>query len=514
MRKPYEADVVIIGGGITGAAIARELSKYKVETILVEKAGELADGQTKGSIGNVYSGTTMIGSLIAKSAVLQPGAPLYDPNSKKMKWCEEGFFKDWPRILKELDIEHSYPPVLVFARSEAEMEALKKYEDTAQHIGGDYAKSYRKVNKEEIFALEPNVTKDAIAGLYDEDRLIDIFPPEAVIAMAENAAQNGVKILLDAEVTGVVHNGGYQIVETRNGPIKTNFIVNAAGRQADKIARMGGACDWGLQNKTTLVMIFDKHVEGLVNGMVRCPCVPSFLCLVKRRSEGNLIAACGPYGLVDNPEDTETVSQMLNDGIAGIKGLVPGISQKDIINTFTGVRAFNTRDKDDHIVEFSSTNPRFINAIIRPPGIAGAPPMARHVVGMLADAGLKLTSKSDFNPRRKAIPRFRDLSDEERDGLIKQDSGYGHVICRCETVTEGEIVEAIRRGARTEQGVKMRTRAGMGRCKRGFCGPRVIAILARELDIPVTEVTKRGRGSTLLPYKSKELLQAKEEVEV
>lgn len=132
--------------------------------------------------------------------------------------------------------------------------------------------------------------------------------------------------------------------------------------------------------------------------------------------------------------------------------------------------------------------------------------MARHVVVMLADAGLKLASKSDFNPNQKAIPRFRDLSDDERRELIAQDPRYGHVVCRCETVTEGEIVEAIRRGARTEEGIKMRTRAGMGRCQGGFCGPRVIDILARELNIPVTKVTKRSADSTFLLYNSKELL--------
>jgi len=152
-----------------------------------------------------------------------------------------------------------------------------------------------------------------------------------------------------------------------------------------------------------------------------------------------------------------------------------------------------------------------INIVLRAPGIAGSLGLSRHIPKMLSEAGLKLEKKSDFNPRRKAIPRFRDLSDDERNELIKKDPRYGHVICRCETVTEGEIVEAIKRGAISEQGVKFRTRAGMGRCKRGFCGPRVIEILARELNIPVTEVVKRGYNSVLIPYEAKEILLEKEE---
>lgn len=513
MEKQCEADVVIIGGGIAGTAIARELSRYKVETILVEKGGDLANGQTKCGTASLYTGLVMVGSLITKSVILPPGAPIYDPNTFKMNWIEVGV-KEWPKVLDELGVKYSRLPVLVFARNDEELQGLKRYEEVAHRMGGEYAECYRKLNKEEIFALEPNVNKDVFAGLYDENHLLDVFPPEIAIAMAENATQNGAKILLDAEVTGVIHNGGYQIVETRQGSIKTNFIINCAGGNADKIAQMSGACDFDLILKTSQLVVFDRRKGDLVNGMVRCPCVPGFLCFLKKNCHDNPFGVCSSYGTVDSPDDTESVYENTIETINGIHDLVPGISQRDVINYWTGVRAFSNKNPDDYLVEFSPRNPRFINIVLRAPGVAGSLFMSKHVVGMLADAGLKLTSKSDFNPRRKGIPRFRDLSDEERDELINQDSRYGHVICRCETVTEGEIVEAIRRGARTEQGVKLRTRAGMGRCKRGFCGPRVIAILARELDIPVTEVTKRGRGSMLLPYKSKELLQAKEEVGV
>lgn len=505
MAKQLEADVVIIGGGITGAAIARELSRYKVETILVEKSGELAAGQTKGTLGNIYTGLNMAGSLILKSALLPPGAAVYHPDSLKMKWCEDGFH-EWGQVLKDLEIRHKYVPLLIAAKDEDQIQDLYRIRDLGWRMGGVFA-DFREVGKEEIFNLEPNVNKEVVCGLYDEGHVIDIFPPEVTMALAENAVQNGVKIMREAEVTGISHNGGYQVVQTRQGSIKTNFIINAAGGWADKIADMGGSRDWGLQFRKTQMMILDKHVNKLVKGMVRWPNKPGLIQVVQRR-EDNILIECGPYELTNRPDNTATVRRDVTNGMVAAKALVPILSEKDIINSFTGVRVFNTRDLEEHIVEFASDNPRFLNVIIRLPGIIGALPMSRHVVGMLADAGLKLLNKPDFNPHRKAIPRFSELSDAERNKLIAKDKRYGHVVCRCETVTEGEVVEAIRRGARTEEGVRMRTRAGMGRCKGGFCGPRVLTILARELEIPVTEITKRGSGSRFLGYKSKELLKA------
>jgi glycerol-3-phosphate dehydrogenase len=229
------------------------------------------------------------------------------------------------------------------------------------------------------------------------------------------------------------------------------------------------------------------------------------LDLVQRR-EDNILIECGTYDPTDRPDDTYTIREDVIKSMEMAKTIIPSISEKDIINTFTGVRVFNTRDVEDHIVEFHPSNKKFLNVMIRLPGIIGAFPMARHVVGMIEEAGCKLVKKDDFHPYRKTIPRFRDLSDEVRNRLIGNDPRYGHVVCRCETVTEGQIVEAIKRGASTEEGIRMRTRAGMGRCQGGFCGPRVVKILARELKIPVTEVKKRSLDSPLLLCRSKELL--------
>jgi glycerol-3-phosphate dehydrogenase len=404
----------------------------------------------------------------------------------------------------ELDIKHKPLAVLVVAKDEDQVKDLNKVWELGMSIGGVYA-DIRRVDREEILAIEPNVNPDVITGLYAEGHAIDIFPPEATIALAENAVQNGVRIMLDAEVTSIARNDGYQIVETAKGPIKTNFIVNAAGKYADKVADMGGTRNWGLQYRKTQIMMLDRRKKGLVNTVLNFPAKPAYIETILPRDD-NIMVQCGTYDITENPEDIRTSREGFKRGMLIAKSMVPSISEADIIRSFVGIRSFNTRDLEDHIVEFSSTNPRFLNVVIRLPGFIGVPPMARHVVGMLADAGLKLVSKLSFNPYRKAIPRFHDLSDVERNKLIAQDPRYGHVVCRCETVTEGEIVEAIRRGARTQEGVKMRTRAGMGRCQGGFCVPRVINILSRELNIPITRITKRNTDSPFLPYNSKELL--------
>jgi len=511
MKKNKEADVLIIGGGIAGTAIARELSKYNVKIILVEKGCELANGQTKMATASVYSGLAMIGSLIAKSILLKLGEPLCDSNGFKMKWCEMGF-KEWPKIFEDLDVKYIRLPVLVFARDEEELKGLDHYEKVAHQMGGEYENSYRKVDRDEIFELEPNLTKDAIRGLYDENHLIDVFPPELAIALAENATQNGVEVLLDSEVTNISQNNTHQIVKTKQGNIKTNYIINCAGGYAYKIAQMGGGCDFKYNLKTSTLIIFDRTKRNLINSMVRTPCKPGFLAFLKPTAHGNLMGTSGNYGEVDNPEDTEIILEQGIKGANEVSGLVPSITRKDVINLWRGVRVFSTKVPDDYLVEFSPFNNKMINIVLRAPGITGSLGLSRHIVKMLSEAGLKLEKKNNFNPRRKSIPRFRELSDEERNELIKQDPRYGHVICRCETVTEGEIVEAIKRGAICEQGIKFRTRAGMGRCKRGFCGPRVIEILARELKIPVTEVVKRSSNSVLIPYKAKEILLEKEEV--
>jgi glycerol-3-phosphate dehydrogenase len=223
--------------------------------------------------------------------------------------------------------------------------------------------------------------------------------------------------------------------------------------------------------------------------------------------DGNLKIEGGAYDIPRDRYDTGANPGEAMQNLLGAKRYIPEISEKDVIRTYVGMRVFNTRDQEENIIEPCSTNPHFINVAVRLPGITPSQPIAKYVVKLLGDAGLELTTNPNFNPFRTTMPRFRELTDGERNKLIAQDPRYGHVVCRCETVTEGEIVEAIRRGARTVAGVKYRTRAGMGRCQGGFCGPRVVNILARELGIPETQVMDLGPGSLVVPFESKELLR-------
>ena len=498
-QRVKEADVVIIGAGITGTAIARELSRYDVEVVLVERGGEVAYGASKATLGQIYTGLNMVGSMVLKSVVLPPGTPLtasslHDPTKMMTKWCDEGF-KDWDQgAFDELDVRHRYSPLLVLAKDEDQIKGIETYVRLGESVGGIYA-DFSRLDRKAILALEPNVNPEVVTGLYADNHIIDIFPQELVIALAENAAQNGVKHRFNSEVSGILQKSERLVVQTRSGPIETEFVVNAAGGWADRIADMAGGRDWELQYNKTPIIILDRRLKGLINGTVRWPNKPGEIQLVQAR-EDNIVIDCGYYETTHGgPADTGSVAETARQSMAMAKTLVPAISEDDIISSFNGVRVFNTKDPGDHIVQFSPGNPKFLNVVIRLPGIIGALPMSRHVVGMLAEAGLELTTKTDFNPYRKAIPKFRSLSNEERNRLVAKDPRYGRVICRCETVTEGEVVEAIRRGATTLDGVKFRTRASMGRCQGNFCGPKIADILARELGRPLQAITKKGENS-------------------
>lgn len=504
MKKQLEADVVVIGAGITGTAIARELSKYKVETILVEKAGYISAGQTKAPMAGIYAGgLNILTSLVIKS-LFNPDVPLYDPASQKGKWVEEGF-KMWPQLFDELDIKHEWGLTLYVATNMKEVAELEYFIKMGGSVGGGYAE-IRWADRETVFNFEPYLTEDVIAGLYSERHCVWVKPWELAFAMSDNAKQNGVKVLLDAEVKGVSKKDGYQLVETAQGIIKTRFIVNAAGVFADVIADMGGARNWDLFMPRNCLIVLDKRARRYLKNLVMTPASPGMLQMLVPTIDGNILLNIGKYINAKDKYDLACHRDEYIQSIQTARRLIPKLSERDVIRDFVGMRVWNTREPEENIVEPSSTNPRFINVAIRPPGLTPAPAMARDVVSMLGDAGLELVTKSDFNPYRKAIPVFNDLTNDERNELIAQDSRYGHVICRCELVTEGEIVEAIKRGARTVAEVKYRTRSGMGRCQGGFCGPRVLEILARELKIPVEQVTYSGVGSTVVPYRSKEFL--------
>jgi glycerol-3-phosphate dehydrogenase len=504
LKKELETQVLIIGAGSTGTAIARELSKYKLNVALVEKDLDVAGGQTKCNAGMVYSpiGLTWAGSLVIKSVVDVPGSTLLHPESLKEKLTLKGF-NEFPSLARELDIKSFVQSTyLMIATSKAEVELLNKTEDLCRQIGFQP----EKLNREAILAEEPNITEKVVCGLLDRSSEFVIYPWEYCIALMENARENGVNIMNGAEVTAIKPQNGGFVVDTSRGKIRAEYVINAAGIRADEIAGMAGVCDFGFTLMKGQTEILDKRLKGLLKNSIGPPPEPGGGGKINLFPSGNIGVGFIEYIPTNDKEDLSGKKEWSEKTIARTRELVNGIQSTDIITSFTGIRVFNTRNPEDHIIEATKKYPNFINVVVRLPGLAASAAIAQYVSGLLGNQHLDLVRKTDFNPYRKSIPKVSEIPNEERHELITRDPRYGHIICRCEEVSEGEIVEAIRRGARTVSAVKYRTRAGMGRCQGGFCGPRVVEILASELDIPLNEITLKGGLSKVVLYRSKELL--------
>ena len=499
--QQLETQVLIIGAGTTGAAIAREISKYKVDTILVEAKEDIGMGETKASHGFIYGGgLTAASSLIMKSVVLPKGKTAYNPNSRKTK-MEQAAIHDFPPLAEEIDVAITHDNRVMIARNEDDIEKLRVAEGVVNAMGAEVTW----LDKEGIMDLLPNLTKDVIGGIADPSHQHSVYPWEWAIGLVENAQQNGVKLMLLTEVLGIKPLDGGFIVETTRGPIRTEFVINAAGAYADRVAQMAGVCDFGLSFTRSQMLVLDKRLDYLGDKPISLSLTttPGKARSLRRTISGNIQVICSMYYPVEDPEDCSTLMEWYIESISAAQEIIPAISERDIITSYSGVRVFNTRDPEEDIIEASKRNPRFINAVIRLPGVTVTPAMARYIIELLGDQGLEVIEKTDFNPRRKGIPKISELPDEEVNRLIAQDPRYGNVVCRCEQVTEGEIVDAIRRGARTISGIKYRTRANMGRCQGNFCGPHIVEILARELNIPVSQVSKYGSGSEEVLFDSK-----------
>lgn len=475
-----KTDVVVIGGGITGAAILAALARLDLSCVLVEKEPDIAAGTTK-----------------ANSAILHAGfdAPT---GSMKAKMNVEGN-RLYHELRDELDLDIQWTGSLVCATTDeekAQIEELKARGDANGVPGleiwdGDKARE-----------KEPNLSPKICAALWAPTAGI-CWPFGMAAAFAENAVGNGAEILRDCEVTGIrVEDGKNFVVATTEGDIGAKYVVNAAGVFADKVAAMAGDASFSIHPRKGEYILFDKTVqEKMVKGIVfPAPTKTTKGILVCATTHGNTFI--GPNAQdQDSREDTAVTTPGMDEIIAGAKKLVPELPMGAAITQFAGIRAVS--DTNDFIVGESKTVKGLYHAAgIQSPGLTSAPAIARLLAEEIAKAaGVK--EKLDVRKGRPAQPIFRELPAGEQAALIKKDARYGRVICRCETITEGEIVDAIQRpcGARTVDGVKRRTRAGMGRCQGGFCGPRVIEILSRELNIPVPKVRKDSAESYMYEEK-------------
>ena len=486
-----QADVVVIGAGITGAAVARELSRYALDIILVDKEADFCFGASKANTGTIHAGYNDI------------------PGTLKSRLCVTG--NAWyERLSNELGVEFERNGSLVVALDNGDLRNLEKLRQRGITNG---VPALRIIGKDELHEMEPNLTKNAVGALYAPTAGI-ISPYEMTIALCENAIHNGVTPLLEAEVKRIEReNNSVKCVITTQGMIETKFVVNAAGLYADDISRMVGINDFYIYPRKGEYFIFDKKIGPLVNRPVfPIPTSVGKGILVTKTIEGNTMIGPNAQDLdikYKYDEDRNaTTNEGLNEVLEAASRLVPDLPKASTIQNFAGLRA--TSNTGDFIIRSYKNVTGFINvAGIKSPGLTAAPAIAELVIGILKDEGLELKQKKEFDPIREKPIRFVDLSPEAKNALIAKDSTYGLIVCRCEHVTEGEIVTATKRGAHTMDGIKYRTRCGMGRCQGGFCGPRVAAILARELSIPFEQVTKDGDGSNLVVGKTKSVVKQK-----
>lgn len=477
-------DIAIIGAGISGSAIARELSKYNLKTIVIEKGVEVCQGTTKANSAIVHGGYDATpNSLKAKLNVL--GNSLYE------------------ELCKDLSVEFKKIGSLVLAFSNEEENHIKELYDRGIK---NKVKGLKILNKKEVINLEPNVNKNVHSALLCESAGI-VCPFNLNIALMENAMDNGIELKLKSEVIDINKKDEYFYIKTANNEIiKSKYVINASGIYSDKINNMIGGDEFYIIPRKGEYKILDKSEGKITNHVLfQCPSEKGKGVLVTQTVHGNLLV--GPNAqAVDTGEDITTTEDGLYEISQAAKKTIDSINFQKTITSFAGVRA--TPNTGDFCIFSSSKAKGFINVGgIESPGLASAPGIAKYVVELLNKEGLILEKNKSFNPIREKNKSFSNMSISERKDIVSKDSNYNKIICRCETVTEAEIVDAINRpcGARTVDGVKRRVRPGMGRCQGGFCGPKIIEIISRELNISVEEVLKDYNNSNMVVGKIKEL---------
>ena len=468
-------DVVIIGAGVIGCAAARYLSRYQVKACVVERCGDVCEGTSKANSAIVHAGYDAAhGSLMAEMNVR---------GSRMM-----------PELAKELDFDYDQIGSLVVCMSEEERPKLTKLYENGLANG---VEGLELIDAERLREMEPNISPDAVSALWAPTGAI-VCPFGLTIALAENAYQNGVEFRLDTEVKGLTRSVDHWAVQTDSGVLDAKCVVNAAGVYADVFHNMVSAEKLRITPRRGDYCLLDRSVGGFARHTIfQLPGKYGKGVLISPTVHGNVII--GPTAIdIEDREGTNTTAEGLSAVLAQTARVMPGLPSRQVITSFAGLRAHE--DAHEFRIGEVPDAPGFFDcAGIESPGLSSAPAIGERISALLAEK-LSLREDPSFVPSRKGMTRPKKLSREEYNALIAKDPAYGQIVCRCETVTEGEIIESIRRplGARSLDGVKRRTRAGMGRCQAGFCSPRVIEILARELGIPQSAVTKCGGKSRVI----------------
>jgi len=473
-------DVAVIGGGVIGGSILRELSKYELSICMLEKENDVCMGASKANSGIVHAGFDAAeGSLKAKF------------NVQGNIMMEE--------YASELGVKFIRNGSLVLAYSLEQLETLKELKLRGEKNG---VKGLKIIDKKELLQLEPNVSRSAIGALVAPTGGI-ICPYGLTIAAIGNAMDNGAKLYTNFEVVKVVVGEDFiNLFDSLGNAVSAKMVINCAGLFGGKVASLFGD-DIEVKGRKGEYILLDKEVGGFVKSTIfTTPTEKGKGILVSPTVDGNLIL--GPTA--EQIEDG--VSRTTNKGLDEIKikaaEMTENLPVLKAITSFAGIRAYT--DKNDFIIDRSAACDRLINCIgIESPGLTASPAIARYVVETLVSKVLKLRRKATYEGRRKPFDYFSSLNLKEKNEMIKKDSSYGRVVCRCESVTEGEILNALRQNpvANDIDGVKRRTRAGMGRCQGGFCQIRVAEIIAKERGVSLDKVTKKGGNSVLVKGKTK-----------
>ena len=479
-------DVVIIGAGVIGCSIARELARYQLDIGVIEKNDDVASGSSKANSGIIHAGEDPIpGTMKAKMNIR--GNEMFD------------------QLQKELDFPFKRTGSMVLCFDESE---LPKLEELRQRgIANGVPDTMYRVDRKEALILEPNLSDKVVAALVLPTGGI-VCPYEFTIALAENAHENGVTFLFDTECIAMNKNEEKFIITTNKGSIEAKLVINAAGVYADDINHYISEIKYNIIARKGEYILLDKSAGALVSRtLFQLPTKMGKGILVTPTVSGNLLI--GPTAKdLENKHNKETTGEGLKEVLDKAGLSIQNVSIQSVITAFAGLRAHE--ENGDFIIGESEDVKGLINVIgIESPGLTSAPAIGEYVRNIVVGK-TKAPFNSKFNPIRKNRVKFATATEQQRKVLIKQDKRYGKIVCRCENVTEAEIVQAIKAplGAKTIDAIKKRTRAGMGRCQLGFCMNRVIEVLAEELHISLEEVTKCGGVSQVLLGNIKEDLQA------
>ena len=475
-------DVIIIGGGVIGCCIARNLSKYDLKIALLEKEADIASGTTKANSGVVHAGYASPREYIKRDMCIK-GNKLYT------------------QAAEELNFPFQRIGSFVVALEDSQIKKLEEERKLGTQDGVPGLELI--LDKEKIKYMEPNLTDEVVGVLHAPSAGI-VSPYEMTYALAENAAMNGVKFFRNQKVRRIKHQNYIFVIKTKTDEFKSNNVINAAGLYGLKISKMVGLDYFKLMPRKGEYILFDRNAMHLNKILFPTPTKVSKGILVCPTVSGNTFI--GPNALnITDKKDIATTEAGLKEILEGGSKLVPNLPVRASIRNFAGLRAIP--GTYDFIIDSTDVY-GFINVVgILSPGLTSCYAIAERVVEFLELLGANTKIKEDYNPIRPKPERFKDFTKEELDRKIKEDSSWGRIICRCENIPEKEILNAIHApvGATTVDGVKFRCRPGMGRCQAGFCRPRVIEILSRELNIPYEEVMKRGEDTNFLVAKTKEI---------